>query len=216
MGYMRETGLEKVMRDVRIFRIFEGTNDILRLFIALTGLQSAGAHLKELQKAISNPAANLGMIFSEGSRRVLRAAGLGSGPSLQEHVAPQVRDSAALAAICVENFGNSVEHLLRKYNKNIIHQQFLLKRLADAAIDIFVMNVVLSRVSRSVSKDLYTAQHEINMVNVICTESYERVQMNLASLRSSGSLRNYDLMRQVSGAVCENGGVAHLHPIDRL
>ena len=39
MGYMRECGLEKVMRDLRIFRIFEGTNDILRLFVALTGIQ---------------------------------------------------------------------------------------------------------------------------------------------------------------------------------
>ena len=39
MGYMRECGLEKVMRDMRIFRIFEGTNDILRLFVALTGIQ---------------------------------------------------------------------------------------------------------------------------------------------------------------------------------
>lgn len=72
MGYMRETGLEKVMRDLRIFRIFEGTNDILRLFVALTGIQYAGSHLKGLQAALKDPISNFGVIMGEGTKRAKR------------------------------------------------------------------------------------------------------------------------------------------------
>lgn len=39
MGFMKECGLERILRDLRIFRIFEGANDVLRLFIALSGIQ---------------------------------------------------------------------------------------------------------------------------------------------------------------------------------
>lgn len=35
--------------------------------------QYAGSHLKELQKAFQNPAANLGLIFGEGSKRAMRS-----------------------------------------------------------------------------------------------------------------------------------------------
>merc|ERR1712088_455370 len=75
-GFMKALGLEKVMRDLRIFRIFEGTNDILRLFVALSGIQYAGGHLQELQRAIKNPIGNFGLVFGEVSKRAGHAVGM--------------------------------------------------------------------------------------------------------------------------------------------
>lgn len=94
---MKQTGLERIMRDLRIFRIFEGTNDILRLFVALTGIQYAGSHLKELQGAFKNPTANLGLIAEEVSKRAYKVIGFNS-PNLAPFVHPQLAESANLCA----------------------------------------------------------------------------------------------------------------------
>ncbi|KAG1651047.1 Very long-chain specific acyl-CoA dehydrogenase, mitochondrial [Nymphon striatum] len=213
MGYMRDCGLEKVMRDLRIFRIFEGANDILRLFVSLTGLQNAGGHLKELQKAFKNPAGNLGLIFDEGTKRVIRAVGLGSGPSLAEHVDPSLVSSANLASRCILDFGSCVENMLIQHGKKIIGEQFLLQRLSFAAIDIYAMVVILSRATHSAKANIPSADHEKIMTKVFCAEAAERVGLNLGSIRSGAKINNFKNLSNIAMEICDNGGIVTQHPL---
>jgi very long chain acyl-CoA dehydrogenase len=62
----------------------------------------------------------------------------------------------------VEEYGKAVERSLIAYKKSIMDEQFVLNRLADAAIDTYSMAVVLSRASRSLEKNLPSAPHEVN------------------------------------------------------
>lgn len=118
---------------------------------------------------MKNPVANLGMIFEEGSRRLRRSVGL-DAPSLGEHVHPHLISEAQLLAKNIMLFSSSVEHLLIKYTRNIIHEQMQLNRLANAAIDIYTMLVVLSRATRSLNDNVFSSQLELTMCKVICSE----------------------------------------------
>ncbi|KAM9308958.1 LOW QUALITY PROTEIN: very long-chain specific acyl-CoA dehydrogenase, mitochondrial-like [Gastrophryne carolinensis] len=241
-GFMKDTGVERVLRDLRIFRIFEGANDILRLFVALNGLQSAGKELKSLQKAMTSPLSNPQLLLKEGVRRTRRRAGLGTGLTLKGNVHPEVQKSADLAVRALEDFGLAVEELLMKYGSKIVDEQFVLQRVADCAIDLYAMVVVLSRSSNSLSNGLPTAAHEKLLCDIWCSEvrghptcsicryirpppsdlpSYlcplqaaGRVHATLKSLRSGGGSSSlFRNLRSVSAALVENGGVVASHPL---
>ncbi|XP_056410296.1 very long-chain specific acyl-CoA dehydrogenase, mitochondrial isoform X2 [Hyla sarda] len=177
-------------------------------------MKSAGKELKSLQKALSNPLSNTPLLVKEGLKRARRKAGLGTGLTLKGQVHPEVEKSAELAVGAIEDFGSAVEDLLIKYGKRIVDEQYVLQRVADCAIDLYAMVVVLSRSSRALSQGLPTAAHEKVLCDVWCSEASTRVHDRLRSLRSGGSgSALFKNLRSASAALVENGGVVAAHPL---
>src|SRR4051812_35065262 len=72
-GYMRDEPYEKILRDLRIFPIFEGANDVMREFIALSGIQPLGDELKDLgDLGFADPIHSIGVLARYVGSRVER------------------------------------------------------------------------------------------------------------------------------------------------
>lgn len=213
MGYMKDCGAERVMRDLRIFRIFEGTNDILRLFVSLTGLQNAGKYLRELQKRLQNPIGNFGMIIEEGLKRSKRLAGLSVAPDFKQVVHRDLHDSADLAAKSIGLFGAASEGLLLRYGKNIVDEQMICYRLADASINIYGMMCVLSRASRSLGDGISSADHEAKLCNIFCAEASDRIARNLKSLSEKSTLTLDAKKKEIAADLVKNLKSVPSHPL---
>lgn len=192
-GFMREYPYEKLVRDSRINRIFEGTNDILRLFIALTAMNDVGGQLKEiaasLKGAFHDPIKGFGVLSEYALRRAHLATGidrLGSGKhqftKLDSHLALQQE----IFEDATRDLASAVDRTLRRYGKSIIGKQFTTKRLADMMIDLFVLACVLSRVSTAIqSQGASACAQELEIAKVFANQVKRRVRSNLNKLESN-------------------------------
>lgn len=184
-GFMREFPYERIMRNCRINRIFEGTNEILRLFVALTAMNDVGANLKEvasaLGSALHDPIKGFGILSDYAKRRVGHATGMGriemtkAHPAIAEHVR-KFEDKTRKLAI-------ATDRILRKHGKNIMNKQFATKRLADIMMDLFVFACVISRVSASLQeKGVSKCTQELEIIQVFASDVTRRIHSNLEQI----------------------------------
>jgi alkylation response protein AidB-like acyl-CoA dehydrogenase len=185
-GYMREFPYERVLRDARINRIFEGTNDILRLFIAFTAMKDVGTQLKELASSIQiildDPIKGFGVLSGYAKKHASLLTGVNRRRRFTR-LHPAVREQGVIFEEATGALAQAADRILRKHGKAIVEKQLASRRLAEIMIDLYALGCVLSRVDASVrEKGADGAAREVEILKAFTHQASRRMRRNLGAI----------------------------------
>jgi acyl-CoA dehydrogenase family member 9 len=203
-GFMREYPYEQITRDCRILTIFEGTNEVLRLYIALSTLKDVGISLGELKSAIddifNNPIKGFGVLTEYAERRLTQATGVGRHKILAQ-MPSSLREAAGIYERYTLELAKASEFLLRKFGKSIADRQHALKRVADIAIDLFIGLCVLSRAATLAGTVGDEGGQAVAIARVFAQQAKRRMANNIRRIE-----RNEDEeMNALAGFILDSG-----------
>jgi acyl-CoA dehydrogenase family protein 9 len=145
-GFMREFAHERRVRDARVNLIFEGTNQILRLFLALQGVRGPGEELKNLGAAIKNPVGGFGVLAGAARRRWRQTW----PPRELAGISHEWRAEASEALEASRDFAVVAREAVWRHRQRIVDAQLVLAPLADAASHLFLQWTALAHLSSDV------------------------------------------------------------------
>jgi alkylation response protein AidB-like acyl-CoA dehydrogenase len=183
---LRERGekgypVERIMRDMRINRIFEGTSEIQHLFIAR---EAVDPHMKRGYKILQKEtptgeklaaAAKAGAYYAAWypSRYVgwSRFPKHGEFGSLSNHVGYIERQSRHLS--------RSIFHAMMRFQAKLERKQMVLFRIVDIGTDLFAMSAAVTYATMLAKKG---EKNALEIADLFCREARTRIDQNFRTL----------------------------------
>jgi len=196
-GYMASLPFERMLRDARVNSIFEGTNEILRLYIAQSGMQAPARAMSEVNHAIRQPIKGFGLLSTFAVQKVRSSFGrkrLGRVHPLLAHEAEKFDSfSAELAKL--------VEQTIRSHGKELKERQLLQRRLANMAIDLYALAACLYRTTRDIERfGEQGAALALSLTHAFSQDAERRLTHNLVGMNKNRDTDDMNIAAQALAA----------------
>jgi alkylation response protein AidB-like acyl-CoA dehydrogenase len=192
-------GVERMMRDFRINRIFEGSSEIMHLFMAREAvdkhLQVAGAMIDPEKSLGEKMAAMPGMAAFYGVWYPTRWLGWGWWPRFAEHgpLAGHLR----FAERHSRKLAREVFHGMLVHQGKLQRKQAFLGRIVDIADELFAMAASVSRATAMAKNGSPHAAEAQELADLFCRGSERRVRRLFHDLWSNDDDRKYGVARRI-------------------
>ena len=192
--------VERMMRDFRINLIFEGSSEIMRLFIAREALDRHLAVAGDLFNPKVSRSEKLGKVLPKfvgfyAKWYPTRWLGWSHAPHHAEfgplagHVNYVERASRHLA--------RAIFHMMARYGPKLEKRQALLFRAVDIGADLFALSATLSRAQAMRSAGGPHASDAVELADVFARMMRRRIAQHFRDIRSNDDVRKYRTARRI-------------------
>ena len=190
--------VERFLRDCRINTIFEGSSEIMRLFIAREALDphlKVGGAIFNTQLPMSE---RVKAVFTSGKfyagwyPRQWLSSGAGKVDNLHRHLQKHVDYSARTS----KKLARGLFHAMARFGPKLDREQLLLSRFVGIATELFAISATCSFAQYKIDHG-ESADEVLSVANYFCNSARARIDHYFAGARRNADKRGYQLTQEL-------------------
>jgi hypothetical protein len=199
--------VERFLRDCRINTIFEGSSEIMRLFIAREALDphlKVGGAIFNTQLPMSERAKAVftsGKFYATWYPKQWLPGSAGDLKDLHDDLRPYVNYAARTS----KRLARALFHAMTRFGPKLDREQLLLSRIVGIATELFAISATCSFAQHKINRGEPAAE-VLSVATYFCRSARMRIDQYFLGVRHNADKRGYDLTQELLAGKHESLG----------